>query len=336
MTFNNYYLWYLIDRFNFKIDDVEEMVTFEYNEEGIFTDFVTTYMNKRIKAIKEGNFGLEKFCKMILNAAYGKDGMNTSKYSKIKLFDEQKTSTQVCLPNFKGCRKISSDCYAVQKDSYFYEIKTPIQEALFTLDNSKYWYIKFIYDFMYKCLNMNRVHFIEGDTDSSYWAISGNPDKDYHQRFQYVIENKYYYNHYYLQWFPNPLGGVEDEKKLLGLTIEKEGEGMIALAPKCYCFFTSLKDKITRKAKGVQINRNPDINLDSYKSVLINNNMLFATNVGFRTIPEENNTYSTVKYEQHKIALSAKVLDKMVIFFNHQSCAPLIFNFITDNYVEVI
>jgi hypothetical protein len=30
---------------------------------------------------------------------------------------------------------------------------------------------------------MNRLHFIEGDTDSAYWAIAGNPDEDYHQKF---------------------------------------------------------------------------------------------------------------------------------------------------------
>jgi hypothetical protein len=49
------------------------------------------------------------------------------------------------------------------------------------LDNAKYWYLNFIYNFMYRCLDMDKIHFIEGDTDSAYWAISGDPNEDYKQ-----------------------------------------------------------------------------------------------------------------------------------------------------------
>jgi hypothetical protein len=69
MTFNNYYLWYLIDYCHFVVEDAEECVTFYYNKEGIFTEFVTNFMNMRIKAMQDGNSGMEKFCKMIMNSA---------------------------------------------------------------------------------------------------------------------------------------------------------------------------------------------------------------------------------------------------------------------------
>jgi hypothetical protein len=55
MTFNNYYLWYLMDYCHFVVEDVEECVTFYYNKEGIFKEFVTNFMNMRIKAMQDGN-----------------------------------------------------------------------------------------------------------------------------------------------------------------------------------------------------------------------------------------------------------------------------------------
>jgi hypothetical protein len=39
-------------------------------------------MNMRIKAMQDGNSGMEKFCKMIINTAYGKDFSNSELCSK--------------------------------------------------------------------------------------------------------------------------------------------------------------------------------------------------------------------------------------------------------------
>ncbi|KAA6356186.1 MAG: hypothetical protein EZS28_048287, partial [Streblomastix strix] len=38
--------------------------------------------------------------------------------------------------------------------------------------------------------DMNRMHYILGDTDSMTWAISGNPEEDYRQKFKYVIKDQ--------------------------------------------------------------------------------------------------------------------------------------------------
>jgi DNA polymerase elongation subunit (family B) len=63
-------------------------------------------------------------------------------------------------------------------------VDTTLQETIFTLDNAKFWYIKFVYYFMYKCIDMRKVHFIEGDTDTLYYTIPGDREKDCHQRFK--------------------------------------------------------------------------------------------------------------------------------------------------------
>jgi hypothetical protein len=69
-------------------------------------------------------------------------------------------------------------------------VKTAVYEAVFTLDNAKFWYLKFVYDFLCKCLDMIKLHFVEGDTDSMYMAVAGNPNDDCNQGFKYVIKNK--------------------------------------------------------------------------------------------------------------------------------------------------
>lgn len=87
---------------------------------------------------------------------------------------------------------------------------------------------------------MNRLHFIEGDTDSAYFAISGNKDETPSQLFNNIIKDEsFWYKHVY-KFFPNPqLHDIADEKKLLGCAIEKVGDHMIALAPKCYTIWNN-------------------------------------------------------------------------------------------------
>ncbi|KAA6392415.1 MAG: hypothetical protein EZS28_012059 [Streblomastix strix] len=82
--------------------------------------------------------------------------------------------------------------------------------------------------------DVNKIHFIEGDTDSAYWAISGNTSDNYKQWFKYVIKDKQFHNENAKYFFPNIEEDLLDEKKIQGLVIERDGTEMIALAPKNY------------------------------------------------------------------------------------------------------
>ena len=145
---------------------------------------------------------------------------------------------------FIGARKIGEDCFQVMMHSTTYNCDTCIHEAYFTLDNAKYWYLVFIYEFMYKCLDMDKIHFIEGDTDSMYWAIAGNPEENFKQGFKHVIKDKEYYDKNVFKFLPYNFFCFDEksqpmlnthaeklphEKKLLGLAVEKEGLNMVAL-----------------------------------------------------------------------------------------------------------
>jgi hypothetical protein len=47
---------------------------------------------------------------------------------------------------------------------------------------------------MFKAFDVNRVLSIEGDTDSKYFAISGNPEENYKQGIKHIIKDKKIYS----------------------------------------------------------------------------------------------------------------------------------------------
>jgi hypothetical protein len=69
---------------------------------------------------------------------------------------------------------------------------------------------------------MLKILFIEGDTDSLHYAISGNPDEDCHQEFKHALKDEVFYKENVYKLFPNPTLPKEeqtrDKKKLLGVS----------------------------------------------------------------------------------------------------------------------
>jgi hypothetical protein len=189
MTFNNYYLWFLMDTCHFVIDDVKEIYTFTKNR--AFNPFVEEFMRKRIETKDKASNTFYKIC---LNGAYGYDIMNTEKYAKISVMDEDKTFLAHLRPNFVASSPLSPGSYAVQTIPKSFSCDTCIIEGFFTLDNAKFWYLNFIYNFLYKCLDLDKIHFIEGDTDSMYWAVAGALDEPNTQGFKHIIKDHEFYN----------------------------------------------------------------------------------------------------------------------------------------------
>jgi hypothetical protein len=135
---------------------------------------------------------------------------------------------------------------------------------------------------------MNKLHFIEGDTDSQVWAVAGSPSKPITQAFEEVIIDKAFYNAFANGFFPTSFYTTDskfpafdefrekhpehDEKtayqlfnKRLGtvaLKIKIKYELIMALAPKMYCPFNAAGKKgaiiqVKQQAKGVIIKQNP-------------------------------------------------------------------------------
>jgi hypothetical protein len=350
MSFSSYYLWFLIDYCHFIIDDIQSIILFSKHD--AFQPFVEEMMNKRIE-----NREIEQFYKTTMNGSYGYDGMNTEKFTRNKICNEH--DAQICISHadFQGVPiKIDDDTYMVTLNPKSYQCKTPIQCAYFTLDNAKFWYLNFIYNFMHRCLDMERIHFIEGDTDSAYWAVAGHPKAGKSQQFEYVVKDQQFYDEHYAEWFPDlnqatwtwdrkhdckgagfifkSLTAKKEEKKLLGLAIEKEGDNMIALCPKCYTIFdgqvkriageyTSEHGKVKAlKMKGVDKNKN-SFTENSYFEAM--KHPVQGRNIGFRVLggkKEDDGGYGMRTVTVKKNALTG-VHTKMVVDEN-QACLPFL------------
>jgi hypothetical protein len=313
--------------------------------------FATEIMNLRIKAIKEGNTSLEKYCKMVLNSSYGYEGLNEENFNKQKYCNYGEAMMMQSAPNFIVANQITDNLFLVTYRPYTYKCDTCIQGMFFTLDNAKYAYNAFIYDFLFKCLDTDRFHFIEGDTDSSYWAIAGDPNEGPSQGFKNIIKDKEFWDAHYHEWFPDESKGIEDMKKLGGVCKEKEGTNMISLAPKCYACETYTKDFGNKyiiekslpadnmvnveicKIKGASRARNPQITYQSFKNNVETGEVQSGQNCGFISRPTAPGAFTRMmtKYVVNKDVITG-VHTKMIVLKNN-SCAPYITNLTANDYI---
>jgi hypothetical protein len=337
MCFTNYYLWLLIDYFGLVIDDVEELTTFTKHRG--FEKFVTHFMDERIEARKNGNKGKDKYAKMVLNAAFGKDGLNTKNYNKTEILSMNEALFKQSDVRFLSSRQITDNLYAVSMAPSNYCVSTPLQCAVWTLDNAKVWYLLFLYGFIYKAFDMDRFHYIEGDTDSMYFGVSGDPNDSYKQGFNNIIKDQKFYDENVYKWLPDPAKGIEDEKKLLGVCVEKEGTEMIAIAPKCYYINTynepkrneayEMVHKPVLKIKGVSLSRN-NIKPKDYIDVVNESKIIKGQNCNF-LMKRLNGQYTMIKLETDKNAITP-VHNKMICLPNF-SCAPFIKGLTKEDYI---
>ena len=326
MVISSYYLWFLIDRCHFEIKDITEIVT--YNSHTAFNTFVTEFMNLRQEAIINKNKGKDLFYKTYLNGSYGYDGMNTEKFNKLAIKTKEQTFKAQLSNEFQSTRKLCDEIenervakYQVCYDPKTYDCKTCLQESIFTLDNAKYWYLVFYYDFFVKAFDMDRIHVTHLDTDSCYFAIAGNPLLDSSQLFDYVINDQKFYDENIYKFLPNPkIKTIADEKKLLGCCVEKTYTSLIALAPKCYSGFDVKDDKQTIKMKGVDPRKN-EMFFNTNLNVLDNMSVEKGIHTGLQM--KSDGVYGKmVQVSLEKNALTA-AHTKMYCFPNH-SCATLI------------
>ncbi|KAA6402031.1 MAG: hypothetical protein EZS28_002443 [Streblomastix strix] len=244
MSFSSYYLWLLIDYCHFIIDDVEEIVLF--TKHTAFKSFVEVMTEKRQQAMREGNQAKQLYFKNIMNSSNGADGQNNEKFDKIGIFNKQQTYLKQLNKSFTNTRKICEDRYIVSINPDSFSAHKCLQESIFTQDNSKFWFLCFIYFFLCKCIDTDRVQFCCMNTDSMYQAISGSTIEGYKQQFKYEIKDQEFWENHYKEWLPWEGCSIAEETKLLGCAIELWRESIICLAPKCYSAIDGEVDDVIR------------------------------------------------------------------------------------------
>ncbi|KAA6398677.1 MAG: hypothetical protein EZS28_005791 [Streblomastix strix] len=153
-------------------------------------------MSIRQQAKDDHNDGLAQFAKIVLNRAFGGDALNSEKYSNTKLLLSERTFLQHMMSGFFNSTELNDDLYAVQVDKENCHCNTCLQVAYFVLDSAKFWYVNFIYSFMYKAYDMSRMHFVQCDTDSLTWVISGDSNRGPEQLFEAVIKDQQFHDRY--------------------------------------------------------------------------------------------------------------------------------------------
>jgi hypothetical protein len=173
MTLNNYYIWFLIDTCDFEIDEIEVLYTFEKHL--AFSDFVNEFMTKRLIPKNNGDNAAADFFMNYTNGSYGYDIMNEEIFTKAEILDSNKTFVHQLNPNFVPTKKLKDNQYQVQLLPRKFRCETSISQGFFTLDNAKFWYLNFIYNFMY----------------------------NYKKGFKYVINDEKFYNENVYKFFPS-------------------------------------------------------------------------------------------------------------------------------------
>ena len=114
-----------------------------------------------------------------------------------------------------------------------------------------------------------------------------------------------------------------DEKKILGLAIEKEGENCIALCSKCYTIWNNDGTTKSLKLKGVSLKKNKIVSSDYEKAL--------EAPIKGKNINLQLKNNEMTKITINKNALSA-VNTKMIVLAN-QCCCPYIAGLSAKNYV---
>jgi hypothetical protein len=186
------------------------------------------------------------------------------------------------------------------------------------LSNAKYWYLTFVYKFTNVCLDQNKFHFVYTDTDSYYFAVAGNPNRDFEQYLEEIVIDKEFYDKNYPLFFP-------EKKTLLSLEYERCCYDMIALSPKNYYTNDKIKPEIKLKGVTVKDNINKQINKDAFEKCINNGEIISAENYILRT---KNQQIS--KQILKKTGISG-VCTKSVVLEN-DACLPFIYNVPSSNY----
>ncbi|KAA6393767.1 MAG: hypothetical protein EZS28_010704 [Streblomastix strix] len=285
---------------------------------------------KRQQAMREGNQAKQFYFKNIVNSSYGADGQNNEKFDRIGIYNKQQIYLKQLNKGLTNIQKICEDRYLVSINPDSFSAHKCSQESIFTYDNSKFWYLCFNYFFLYKCIDMNRVHFCCMDTDSMHLAIIGSTIEGYKQQFKYLIMDQEFWDEHYKEWLPWEGCTIAEEKKLLGCTIESERESIICLAPKCYSAIDGEVDDVIRM-KGVN-EKNSGLTRDDYINCIENNSNI---SVPITQIYLKNGVISMIKIT--KSALTG-VIDKLIVIDSDISkgqsypCAPQMMNVDASNY----
>ncbi|KAA6385864.1 MAG: hypothetical protein EZS28_018608 [Streblomastix strix] len=168
-----------------------------------------------------------------------------------------------------------------------------------------------------KCTVLIRISFIsqKEKLTQRIWLKVETKMKSVKQQFKYVIKDQQFYNENAKYFFPTIEGDLLDEKKILGLAVEREGTEMIALAPKNY--YIMVDDKTKLKLKGINQSTN------KITKAQIVENIIEGTVTKCVNMRLGQKSYQMSKLSIEKNGITGCRTKAIVL--SNQSCCPFIF-----------
>jgi hypothetical protein len=313
VVFDMYYLRFLTDECHFIIDDIDEISLWSKSLK--YGEFINSTFQDRINAKSKDE---NQLYKIMLNSSYGADGWNYDKFKVYRFLNEKDALKAQAPYRHRSTRKINENLYLVEMKKQSSKASKALQGAFATLQHAKYLFILFIEKFIKTCLDETKWHFNYCDTDSYYFAISGDVKKGVEQGFSAIVKNQELYDEKVKLWFPS-------EKKLMTLSEENSCTDMICLSAKCYSMFNNEKSKV--KCKGISISgdNNKNLNYEAFKKFMYDGKTCESSNCVLR-LKNKKMTKQIIS----KSALSG-VNTKSVVLKNG-CCCPYIYGLSSANY----
>lgn len=93
-------------------DDIKSLSLYESHN--WFNQFVCELMRKRQDILSCKTKGNKKFYKISMNDSYSYDGMNTENFSRVRIFDKNKSYQLIASDTYRNGVRLSDDCYLIQ------------------------------------------------------------------------------------------------------------------------------------------------------------------------------------------------------------------------------
>ena len=293
--------WYL--EHGLEVTNIDKVI--EYIPNSCFKEFQHDVSNARRTGDQNPSMSIiADTMKLIGNSAYGSLIMDKEKHQSLSYIEgESKAKLKVNNPRFKMLNELDDELFEIEQAKAKIRLDLPISLGYFILQYAKLRMLEFYYDCLLTHVNKCDFEYMEMDTDSAYFAISGNSLLDimkpsmkptFLERINSNCNNIDQIADT-LNFFPRECCDthIRFDKRTPGLfKLEASGDEMIALSSKTYLLRDGNCFKMSCKGINKTSVKDP---MNTFKDALFNKKTICACNRGFRA---RNNTIYSYKQEK--------------------------------------
>jgi hypothetical protein len=214
---------------------------------------------------KAGCGMMADMAKLVGNSAFGQNCMNKENFTNTRILTTEKSIESATRnPLLMDIRRFAgTETYECEfsKSSVKQDVAIQIAVAIFQL--SKLRMLQFYHDFMVPNIGSDNFQYMEMDTDSAYFAITGDVSADAFSSPEWFVTDKY-------------------SQRTPGLfKVEARGRAMTCLTSKMYAL--KINDTKCKAAhKGISPKTNTNVGFDDFKKVLVEQKANEVVNRSFR------------------------------------------------------